>query len=112
MVLKYKFDKVSDLLGAVKMSVTQINSGTQHNVVPDKCSFVVDIRSNELYSNHELLEIIKSKVDCEVTARSTRLSSSKTTDNRMIIKKAKELNIGKIFGSLLYPIKHYYRVRV
>ena len=95
---EYKFDKVSDLLGAVKMSVTQINSGTQHNVVPDKCSFVVDIRSNELYSNHELLEIIKSKVDCEVTARSTRLSSSKTTDNRMIIKKAKELNI-EIFGS-------------
>ena len=55
----YRFEKESPLLGPVKMSVTVINAGTQHNVIPDKCSFVVDIRSNELYSNEELfVEII------------------------------------------------------
>ncbi|MGC3977054.1 MAG: M20 family metallo-hydrolase [Paludibacteraceae bacterium] len=94
----YTFEKKSELLGNVKMSVTQINSGTQHNVVPDKCTFIVDIRSNELYSNEELLEIIKEKISCEVSARSTRLSSTKTPDNHCIIQKAKKLNID-LFGS-------------
>ncbi len=72
----HKSTKSSPLLGDVKMTVTQINAGTQHNVIPDKCEFVVDIRSNECYSNKELLEIIKSNVSCNVTARSTRLNSS------------------------------------
>ncbi len=94
----YRFPKVSDLLGEVKMSVTQINAGTQHNVVPDRCSFVVDIRSNELYSNEELLAEINANVKCEVTARSTRLSSSATPQNHPVITKAKELEI-EIFGS-------------
>ena len=52
----YKFPKESSLLGPVKMSVTQINAGTQHNVIPDTCTFVVDIRSNECYSNEELFK--------------------------------------------------------
>lgn len=72
----HKYDKASGLLGDVKMTVTQINAGTQHNVIPDKCSYVVDIRSNECYSNQELLGIIKSNVGSNVTARSTRLNSS------------------------------------
>ena len=66
----------SELLGDVKMTVTQINAGTQHNVIPDKCGYVVDVRSNECYSNQELLDIIKSNVGSNVTARSTRLNSS------------------------------------
>lgn len=70
------FDRVSDFLGAVKMSVTQINAGTQHNVVPDKCMFVVDVRPNGMYTNPELLELIKSSVSCEVKERSTRIGSS------------------------------------
>lgn len=94
----YKFDKISPFLGEVKMSVTQINAGTQHNVIPDECKFVVDVRSNELYTNEELLSIIKENTTSEVNARSTRLSSSKTTENHPIIKKAKELNI-EMFGS-------------
>lgn len=94
----FKFDKVSDFLGAVKMSVTQINAGTQHNVIPDKCSFVVDIRSNELYTNEEILSIIKENVLCVINARSTRLSSTKTPKKHPIIKKAEEQNI-EIFGS-------------
>lgn len=72
----HSFDRVSDFLGAVKMSVTQINAGTQHNVVPDRCTFVVDVRPNGMYTNPELLEMIKSSVLCEVKERSTRIGSS------------------------------------
>ena len=72
----HSFDRVSDFLGAVKMSVTQISAGTQHNVVPDKCTFVVDVRPNGMYTNPELLELIKSSVSCEVKERSTRIGSS------------------------------------
>jgi acetylornithine deacetylase len=94
----FEFENVSDLLGPVKMSVTQINSGTQHNVVPDKCSFVVDVRSNEMYSNDEILTIVKQHVSCEVTARSTRLSSSATPLEHPVVKRALEMN-RTIYGS-------------
>ncbi len=72
----HSFDRVSDFLGPVKMSVTQISAGTQHNVVPDKCTFVVDVRPNGMYTNPELLEMIKSSVSCEVKERSARIGSS------------------------------------
>ena len=72
----YQFEKVSPLLGPVKMTVTQINAGTQHNVVPDCCAFVVDIRSNEMYSNQELFDIIQAHIGSEAKARSFRLNSS------------------------------------
>lgn len=94
----FQFEKKSDFLGEVKMSVTQIDAGTQHNVVPDKCTFVVDIRSNELYSNQEILDDIKNHVSCDVVARSTRLSSSATPINHPIIAKAKKIG-REIFGS-------------
>jgi len=94
----YAFANVSDLLGPIKMSVTQINAGTQHNVVPDKCSFVVDVRSNELYSNEEILSIVKQHVSCEVTARSTRLSSTATPLEHPFVKRALEMN-RIIYGS-------------
>jgi len=71
-----QFDKVSDLLGPVKMTVTQIQAGTQHNVIPDLCTFVVDVRSNGLYTNEELLELIEAEAPCAVKARSTRLCGS------------------------------------
>ena len=58
----YRFEKESPLLGPVKMSVTVINAGTQHNVIPDKCTFIVDVRSNELYTNEELFVEIKTIV--------------------------------------------------
>ena len=72
----YKYDKVSDLLGPMKMSVTIINAGTQHNVVPHECKFTVDIRVNELYSFEEVLDIIRNNVECEVQPRSIRLRST------------------------------------
>ena len=73
---KYQFPKVSDLLGPVKMTVTQINAGQQHNVVPDQCHFVVDVRVNECYSNEEVFSIIDENTKSEMKARSFRLNSS------------------------------------
>ena len=73
----YRFDKVSDLLGPVKMSVTVIETDNKaHNVVPAQCKFVVDCRVNELYTFEEMLETIRSNVQSEVKPRSTRLRSS------------------------------------
>ena len=93
----YQFEKVSDLLGANKMSVTVINAGTQHNVVPDKCTFVVDVRTNELYSNQEVFDIIKSHVP-GAEYRSTRLNSSRISTDHPLIQKL--IGMGKKpFGS-------------
>lgn len=72
----YEFGKVSDLLGEVKMTVTIINSGSQHNVVPDSCQFTVDVRTTEKYSNAEIFNIIQQNIKSEVTPRSLRLNSS------------------------------------
>lgn len=87
----YRFERVSPLLGPVKMSVTQINAGTQHNVIPDRCSFVVDIRSNELYTNEELFSLISQHVSSEVTARSFRLNSSHIDASHPVVRRAVEL---------------------
>jgi len=94
----FDYEKKSELLGKVKMTVTQIISGTQHNVIPDKCSFVVDVRSNEMYSNLEILEEIKKHVDCDVKPRSTRLSSTATPLQHPIVKRGLELK-RTLFGS-------------
>ena len=72
----YKWEKISPLLGPVKMTVTIVNAGTQHNVVPDTCTFTVDVRSNECYTNRELFDEIGKNVKSEVKARSFRLGSS------------------------------------
>lgn len=88
---KYEFEKKSDLLGPVKMTVTQIHAGTQHNVVPDKCTFVVDVRSNEMYTNAEILSEIQRNVTCDVQARSTRLSSTATPLEHPVVKHARQL---------------------
>jgi acetylornithine deacetylase len=72
----YQFEKVSDLLGPVKMSVTIINAGSQHNVVPDTCTFTVDIRINECYTHEEVLDVIHQNVNCTVQPRSLRIRSS------------------------------------
>lgn len=84
----FQFEKKSDFLGPVKMSVTVIHAGTQHNVVPDRCEFVVDIRSNEMYSNEEIFETVCSNVEAQVTARSFRLNSSRTETDHPFVKRA------------------------
>lgn len=73
----YTFPKHSNLLGPVKMTVTQINAGTQHNVVPDNCQFVVDVRINECYTPEEIASIVEASVTCAVKPRSFRLRSSR-----------------------------------
>lgn len=84
----YRFPKESSLLGPVKMSVTMVNAGTQHNVIPDRCTFVVDIRSNECYSNQELFDEIQKHITCEAKARSFRLSSSHVAPEHPVVQKA------------------------
>lgn len=94
----YRFPKVSSLLGPVKMSVTMLNAGTQHNVVPDRCTFVVDIRSNECYTNQELFDMITSHLKCEARARSFRLGSSHVSPQHPLVQRSVELG-RKPFGS-------------
>ena len=94
----YAFDKESPYLGKVKMTTTMIQAGTQHNVVPDTCKFVVDIRSNGLYANEEILRIIQPLVQSTLTPRSTRLNATSTDLDLPIIKRAQVLGI-ELFGS-------------
>lgn len=94
----YKFEKTSELLGPVKMSVTQIQAGYQHNVVPDECSYVVDVRTNECYSNQEIADTIKRHISSEVNPRSLRLNSSGIPQDHRLVKKATEAGL-KLYGS-------------
>lgn len=80
-----EWERVSPLLGKVKTTVTIVNSGTQHNVIPDQCTFTVDVRSNELYSNQELFQLICQEVKSEVKARSFRLNSSSISTSHLIV---------------------------
>ena len=94
----YQFPNSSELLGPVKMSVTLVSAGTQHNVTPDKCEFVVDIRSNECYTNEELFNIIDKHTESEIKARSLRLNSSKISLDNPFIQRA-VMTGKKPFGS-------------
>ena len=95
---QYEFPKVSPLLGPVKMTVTQLTAGSQHNVVPDRCQFVVDVRTNELYQNQEIIDIIRENVQSEIVPRSTHLNSSWISGNHPLI--CKGLSMDKtIYGS-------------
>ncbi len=94
----FRFEKVSDVLGSVKISVTQIEAGTQHNVVPDVCHFVVDVRTNEYYSNKEAAEIIAQLIGSEVKPRSFRLNSSGISASHPFAKLAESKGI-RLYGS-------------
>jgi len=93
-----KFEKVSEFLGEVGLCVTQIEAGTQHNVIPDLCRFVVDVRTNEHYSNEEILKIISSQLRSEVIPRSMRLASSSLHLSHPLVIKAISMGI-ETFGS-------------
>ena len=71
-----KFPKISESLGEVKPTVTQINAGKQHNVVPAKVELVVDVRVNDCYTNQEIADFFTENAPCKMTARSLRLNSS------------------------------------
>ena len=94
----FQFSEVSSLLGPVKMTVTQLSAGTQHNVVPDRCQFVIDVRTNELYQNQEIVEFLRSKLQSDIVPRSTHLNSSRISENHPLIRKG--VAMGKnIYGS-------------
>ena len=85
-IQNYKFEKTSDTLGKVKMTLTQINAGQQHNAVPAKLSMVVDVRVNDCYSNQEVVDIIKEQLpNAEVSPRSTNLNSSSIPKNHPLV---------------------------
>ena len=94
----YKFEKVSEVLGPTKMTLTVVNAGTQHNVIPDKCTMLVDIRTNEFYDNEEVFEFIRQHLKSEVKAHSFRLKSSRIDPEHPLIKKCVAMGM-KPFGS-------------
>ncbi|MDR1737794.1 MAG: M20 family metallo-hydrolase [Candidatus Symbiothrix sp.] len=95
---KAQFPLVSELLGAVKTTVTMIQAGTQHNVIPDECRFTVDVRTNECYGNQELFELIARQCGCEISAHSFRLNSSHIDCNNPLVQRAIQLGL-QAFGS-------------
>ncbi|MBM1104733.1 M20 family metallo-hydrolase [Aurantibacter crassamenti] len=94
----YKFDKVSEALGEVKLTVTQINAGSQHNVVPSQVDLVIDVRVNDKYTNAEIAEILKREAPCELKERSLRLNSSAIAKNHPLVKSGIALG-RKTYGS-------------
>lgn len=83
----YKFEKVSDILGEVKLTVTQINAGTQHNAIPAEVNIVIDVRVNDHYTNQEIADLLIQKSPCSsIVARSLRLNSSSISIGHPLVK--------------------------
>ncbi len=82
----YEFPKVSPTLGPVKMSVTIINAGTQHNVVPDACTFTIDVRVTDQYTLEEVIDIIRANISSEINPRSIRLRPSSIPEDHPIVR--------------------------
>lgn len=94
----FTFPKESKTLGSVKMSATVLNSGTQHNVVPDLAHFILDVRVTDAYKNEEIVKIIDENTKAEIKPRSLRLTSSSIPEDHPIVKAA--TNSGsKVYGS-------------
>ena len=94
----YQFPKVSPLLGPTMMTVTVIQAGTQHNVVPDECRFIIDVRTNEYYQNEEVFEFLQQNVRSELHARSFRLHSSSISADHPLVRRC--IDMGKTpYGS-------------
>ena len=94
----YRFERVSPLLGPTLATVTIINAGTQHNVVPDECRFTIDIRTNEYYRNEDVFESLQAKMKSELRARSFRLSSSCISADNPVVRRCVDMGMTP-FGS-------------
>ena len=92
-IRNYRFEKKSELIGEVTMQITQIDGGLKHNIVPDQCSFVVDVRTNDRYTNREVLSVLEKNLSSKVVARSTRLNSSGIEPDHPVVEAARLLNI-------------------
>ena len=97
-IRNYKFPKKSPTLGDIKMTVTVIHSGRQHNVVPAECEFTIDVRVTDMYTLEEILETIKANVKCQVTPRSLRMRPSGIAEDHPAVIAAKNLGLN-LYGS-------------
>lgn len=95
---QYRFDKTSEVLGDVKMTVTQIKAGSQHNVVPSQVELVIDIRVNDAYSNQEIADLLKSEAPCELQERGLKLNSSRIDKDHPLVQSGIALG-RKTYGS-------------
>lgn len=95
---QHKFKRTSEFLGDTQMNVTVIHAGTQHNVIPDHCDMVVDVRTNEFYENEYVFEYIRKHLKSEVTARSFHLHSSRIDPQHPLVKRCIAMGM-KPFGS-------------
>ena len=92
----HSFERVSELLGPVKTTVTSIETENKaHNVVPSQCKFIVDVRINELYSFEEVLKVLESNMQSEIKPRSTRLRSSMISPDHPLVKAG--IKIGRTY---------------
>jgi acetylornithine deacetylase len=89
----FRFPRKSATLGEIHVSVTQINAGSQHNVVPDRCSFVVDVRTHEQYTNQEVFALLQESVKSKLTARSFRLNASGIPMEHPLVQKGLSLGL-------------------
>jgi acetylornithine deacetylase len=94
----YSFPRQSSLLGAVKISVTMIEAGTQHNVIPDRCNFTVDIRTTDAYRHEEILDTIRKHINSDFAAPTLDLSPSSIPLTHPLVQAAEKIGL-KTFGS-------------
>ncbi len=92
-IRNYRFPKVSPTLGEVMMTATVINAGSLHNCIPDKCTYTVDVRTTDCYTNREILDFMTDRLDASVSARSTRLGSSRIAPDHPIVAKCRQLGL-------------------
>lgn len=97
-IREYQFEKQSELLGPTKMQCTVVNSGTQHNVVPDECKFIIDVRTNEHYTNEDVFAFLQSRLKSDIKARSFHLHSSSISREHPLIQKCLAMGM-QPFGS-------------
>ncbi len=97
-VRTYRFPEVSETLGEMKMTVTIINAGRQHNVVPAECSYTIDVRVTDKYTLEDALEIIRAHVKSTVTPRSMRMRPSGIDMNHPLVQSAQKLGLN-LYGS-------------
>ena len=94
----YEFPKISEMLGKVKMTVTMVNAGTQHNVVPDKCTFTVDIRTTDAYTNDQIMETLQGLIQSDAEPRSLKRRASSIPMDHPLVRSGLELGL-EPFGS-------------
>ena len=90
---RYQFERESAVLGPIKVTTTQISAGTQHNVVPAECRFVVDVRTTDAYTNEQVAELLQREVQSVLTPRSTHIRASAIDSAHPLVQTAERLGI-------------------